>query len=278
MYAPLELTGLTKVFQTPTGPFIAVKDVNVPIHDGECVALLGHEGHGSSTVLAMVAGLVEATLGGVVIDGYEVVDAGPERALVPRSPGLLPWLTVRQNVELAAGGAPRWRAPGTPVPTAMGCLALAGVDDLASRLPAALPPGAAQRVSLARALALGPRFLLLDDAFAELDSLTRFELQDVLLRIRERSGVTVVMVTHDVDEALYLADRLVLMTDGPEATVGDVFTVPFGRPRARAAVLSHPDYHASRRHVIDFLEHHAHQSRPSALDDVLRRRGEKRRA
>jgi ABC-type nitrate/sulfonate/bicarbonate transport system ATPase subunit len=114
-----------------------------------------------------------------------------------------------------------------------------------------------------------PRFLLLDEPFSQLDSLTRFELQDILLRVWEESGKTVVMVTHDVDEALYLADRLILMTDGPEATVGDVLRVPFPRPRARAAVLAHPQYHACRRHVIDFLEHHAHQSRPSALDDLL---------
>jgi ABC-type nitrate/sulfonate/bicarbonate transport system ATPase subunit len=119
-----------------------------------------------------------------------------------------------------------------------------------------------------------PRFLLLDEPFSQLDSLTRFELQDILLRVWESSGKTVVMVTHDIDEALYLADRLLLMTDGPEATVGEVLEVPFGRPRVRASVLAHPQYHACRRRVIDFLEHHAHQSRPSALDDVLRRRAD----
>jgi nitrate/nitrite transport system ATP-binding protein len=119
-------------------------------------------------------------------------------------------------------------------------------------------------------LAVEPRFLLLDEPFSQLDSLTRFELQDILLQVWERSGKTVVMVTHDVDEALYLADRLILMTDGPEASVGEVLTVPFPRPRSRAAVLGHPRYHECRRRVIDFLEDHAHQSRPSALDDVLR--------
>jgi ABC-type nitrate/sulfonate/bicarbonate transport system ATPase subunit len=124
-------------------------------------------------------------------------------------------------------------------------------------------------VSLARALAMEPRFLLLDEPFSQLDSLTRFELQDLLLRIWEHSERTVVMVTHDVDEALYLADRLLLMTDGPEATVGDVLTVPFPRPRARTDVLGHPQYHACRCHVMEFLEHHAHQMRPSALDSVL---------
>ena len=128
-------------------------------------------------------------------------------------------------------------------------------------------------MSLARALSVEPRFLLLDEPFSQLDSLTRFELQDILLRVWEESDKTVLMVTHDVDEALYLADRLILMTDGPEATVGDSVTVPFPRPRGRASVLAHPEYHACRRRVIDFLEHNAHQSRSSALDDVIRRRG-----
>jgi ABC-type nitrate/sulfonate/bicarbonate transport system ATPase subunit len=126
-------------------------------------------------------------------------------------------------------------------------------------------------VALARALAVEPRFLLLDEPFSMLDSLTRFELQDTLLRVWEASDLTVVMVTHDVDEALYLADRLVLMTDGPEATVGETMRVPFPRPRRRRAVMAHPGYHAARRRVIDFLEHHAQQSRPSALDSVLRK-------
>lgn len=143
---------------------------------------------------------------------------------------------------------------------------------MADQLPSQLSLGTQQCVSLARALAAEPRFLLLDEPFSQLDSLTRFELQDILLRVWEETDKTVVMVTHDVDEALYLSDRLILMTDGPEAGVGDTLTVPFARPRARAAVLGHPDYHHCRRHVIDFLEHHAHQSRSSALDAVLRQK------
>ena len=149
-------------------------------------------------------------------------------------------------------------------------LDLVGVADAAAQRPAELSLGTQQCVSLARALSMEPRFLLLDEPFSQLDSLTRFELQDTLLRVWEQSGKAVVMVTHDVDEALYLADRLILMTDGPEATVGDVLPVPFPRPRVRAAVLGHPQYHACRRRIIEFLEYHAHQSRPSALDAVLR--------
>jgi len=269
MTYPLELTGLTKIFTTPTGPFVAVKDVNVEIPSGEFVAILGHSGCGKSTVLSILAGLDHASLGGVVIDGREITEPGPERAIVFQSPCLLPWLTAAENVQLAATQSAQRRTRPEAVEAARHYLEIVGIADVASQLPASLSLGTQQCIALARALASEPRFLLLDEPFSMLDSLTRFELQDILLRVWEESGKTVVMVTHDVDEALYLADRLILMTDGPEATVGDVLRVPFPRPRARAAVLAHPQYHACRRHVIDFLEHHAHQSRPSALDDLL---------
>ena len=269
MSVPLELTGLTKVFPTPSGPFVAVKDVNAIVQAGEFVAILGHSGCGKSTVLSILAGLDRATYGGVVIDGTQVDGPGAERAIVFQSPCLLPWLTARQNVELGAAQGSIKRSHRDIVATANHYLDLVGVADAADQLPPQISLGTQQCVSLARALAVEPRFLLLDEPFSQLDSLTRFDLQDILLRVWERSGKTVVMVTHDVDEALYLADRLILMTDGPEATVGEVLAVPFPRPRVRAAVLGHPRYHECRRQVIDFLEHHAHQSRPSALDEVL---------
>jgi nitrate/nitrite transport system ATP-binding protein len=271
MNAPLELTGLCKVFPTPAGPFVAVKDVNAQIASGEFVAILGHSGCGKSTVLSILAGLEQATFGGVVIDGRQVSGPGPERAIVFQSPCLLPWLTARQNVRIAASQGTTPRRSRAALAAADRYLEVVGVAEAASSLPSHLSLGTQQCVALARALSVEPRFLLLDEPFSMLDSLTRFELQDILLRVWEQSGKTVVMVTHDVDEALYLADRLILMTDGPEATVGDVLTVPFARPRRRAAVLAHPEYHAFRRHVIDFLEHHAHQSRPSVLDEVLGR-------
>jgi nitrate/nitrite transport system ATP-binding protein len=272
MSVPLQLTGLTKVFDTPSGAFVAVKDVNAHVSAGEFVAVLGHSGCGKSTVLSMIAGLERPTFGGVVIDGCEVIGPGAERAIVFQSPCLLPWLSARENVRLAAT-----QRPGINVKQQRAAadryLDLLGIADEADHAPAKLSLGTQQCVSLARALSLEPRFLLLDEPFSQLDSLTRFELQDILLRVWEESDKTVVMVTHDVDEALYLADRLILMTDGPEATVGDSFAVPFPRPRRRASVLAHPDYHRCRRRVIDFLEHNAHQSRSSALDDLIRRRG-----
>jgi nitrate ABC transporter ATP-binding subunit len=273
MTAPLELTGLTKVFPTPAGPFVAVKDVNAEIATGEFVAILGHSGCGKSTVLSILAGLNTASFGGVIIDGREVTAPGPERAIVFQAPCLLPWLTAEQNVQLAATQGTKRRTGAEAADAATRYLNLVGIADAASQMPGELSLGTQQCVSLARALAMEPRFLLLDEPFSQLDSLTRFELQDVLLEAWEQSGKTVVMVTHDVDEALYLADRLILMTDGPEATVGDIMRVPFPRPRSRAAVLAHPHYHGARRHIIDFLEHHAHQSKPSVLDDVIRRAG-----
>jgi nitrate ABC transporter ATP-binding subunit len=265
---PLELTGLTKVFETPSGPFVAVKDVNAQVMPGEFVCILGHSGCGKSTVLSIIAGLEPATLGGVVIDGREISGPGPERAVVFQAPCLLPWMTSRENVKLAMRRAKGMREARTPD----AYLALAGVVDAGDQLPATLSLGTQQCVSLARALSVEPRFLLLDEPFAQLDSLTRFELQDTLLRVWEGTKLVVVMVTHDVDEALYLADRLVLMTDGPEATVGEIMKVPFPRPRTRAGVLEHADYYAARQHVIDFLEFHAQQSRPSAIDGLLRER------
>jgi nitrate ABC transporter ATP-binding subunit len=272
MSAPLELTGLCKVFPTSGGPFVAVKDVNAKVGGQEFVAILGHSGCGKSTVLSIVAGLDRATFGGVVIDGKEVTEPGPERSIVFQAPCLLPWLTARQNVQVAAGQGTSPRRGREAIAAAMRYLELVGVDDVADEVPTQLSLGTQQCVALARALAMEPRFLLLDEPFSQLDSLTRFELQDILLRVWEASPKTVVMVTHDVDEALYLGDRLILMTDGPEATVGETLDVPFPRPRHRSSVLAHPEYHACRRRVLDFLDHHAHQMRPSALDGVLHTR------
>jgi nitrate/nitrite transport system ATP-binding protein len=261
---PLELTGLAKIFPSANGPVTAVTDVNAKVKTGEFVAILGHSGCGKSTVLSIIAGLERATYGGVVIDGTQVVGPGPERAIVFQAPCLLPWLTAKENVRLAAKQRPKQDKSATPSMSPEEYLDLVGIADAANQLPGELSLGTQQCVSLARALSLEPRFLLLDEPFSMLDSLTRFEMQDILLRVWERSGKTVVMVTHDVDEALYLADRLILMTDGPAATVGEIMTVPFARPRRRAAVLGDPQYHAARRQVIDFLDGHAKQSRRSA--------------
>ena len=255
MTRPLEITGLTKSFPTPDGSvFTAVRDFSVSIAPGEFVCLLGHSGCGKSTVLSILAGLQQATEGGFCIDGTEVDEPGLDRGVVFQSPSLLPWLTAEQNVRLAISQTAR-----DPRQAAR-YLEMTGVADSRDQLPGELSLGTQQRVSIARALALNPRILLFDEPFGMLDSLTRFELQDTLASIWEQDRKTVVMVTHDVDEALYLADRIVLMTDGPEAKVGEIINVTFPRPRDRAKILQSSEYAALHQRIIHFLEKHAKQS------------------
>ena len=257
---PLELTGLTKVFPTEAGPFVAVKNVNVRIQKSEFICIVGHSGCGKSTVLSIIAGLQRATEGGVVINGRQTLEPGADRAVVFQTPSLLPWLTARQNVELAVRQKFRTLKASARRAHALRYLALTSVADAADQLPADMSLGMQQCVSMARALALEPELLLLDEPFSMLDSLTRLDLQDTLLRAWEQDRKIVVMVTHDVDEALYLADRIVLMTDGPAAHVGDILALPFARPRERRDVLEHHDYRRLRQSIIDFLENHAKQS------------------
>jgi nitrate/nitrite transport system ATP-binding protein len=251
---PLEITGLTKVFHTPSGPFTAVKDVNIRIGNGEFVCILGHSGCGKSTVLSIVAGLEKATYGGVVIHGKEVDEPGNDRGLVFQAPCLLPWLTAGENVALAVAKAfPNYsrKQRRDRVEQYLDMLGIPGCYD---QKPAELSLGTQQCVSLARALSMEPEFLLLDEPFSMLDSLTRLDLQDTLLDAWEKDRRVVVMVTHDIDEALYLSDRLILMTDGPEAHVGEILHTPFARPRQRTDTLEHPRYYEYRTKVIDFLE------------------------
>jgi len=259
MITPLEVTGLTKIFSTPGGDYTAVENVSFITKPAEFLCILGHSGCGKSTVLSIMAGLQKRTYGGVCIDGKEVDEPGTDRGVVFQSPCLLPWLTASENVALAIGRAfPDFNRKKRDE-LAQKYLTLVGVADAAQQKPAELSLGTQQCVALARALSTEPRFLLLDEPFSTLDSLTRLDLQDILLDVWERSRKTVVMVTHDIDEALYLADRLVLMTDGPAAHVGEILEVPFPRPRRRADVLDHPEYYACRTRVIDFLENHATQ-------------------
>jgi nitrate/nitrite transport system ATP-binding protein len=257
---PLELTGLTKVFPTEAGPFVAVKNVNVRIHKSEFICIVGHSGCGKSTVLSIIAGLQRATEGGGVIKGRETIEPGADRAVVFQTPSLLPWLTALQNVDLAVRQKFTTLKASERRAHALRYLTLTSVADAADQVPSEMSLGMQQCVSLARALALEPELLLLDEPFSMLDSLTRLDLQDTLLRAWEQDRKIVVMVTHDVDEALYLADRIVLMTDGPAAHVGDIMSLPFARPRDRRDVLEHPEYRRLRQSIINFLENHAKQS------------------
>lgn len=253
-----ELSYLTKSFPGPTGPAVIVRDFNLRIRQGEFVTLIGHSGCGKSTVLSMLAGLCPATSGVIVLAGRELTGPGPDRGVVFQSPSLLPWLTAFENVMLGVDQVFFTAARSERARVAEYYLTVVGLGEAMHKRPSELSQGMRQRVGIARAFALAPKMLLLDEPFGMLDSLTRFELQQVLVNLWSRNAVTALMVTHDVDEALFLSDRIVMMTNGPEAGVGDILDVTFPRPRERSAVMEHPDYPRLREHLIDFLETRAH--------------------
>ena len=259
MSSYVELSNLTKIYETPKGPAIIVKDFNLRIKQGEFVCLIGHSGCGKSTVLSMLAGLNEITGGGIILAGKELVGAGPDRGVVFQSPCLLPWMTAFENVMLGVDQVFFTASKQERRQIAEYYLTVVGLGDAMQKKPAELSQGMRQRVGIARAFALSPKMLLLDEPFGSLDSLTRFELQQVLIELWRKDKKTALMVTHDVDEALFLSDRIVMMTNGPEAEVGDVLEVKFPRPRERKAVMEHPDYYKLREHLIEFLEVHAHR-------------------
>lgn len=255
----LEIFNLEKRFATPNGPAIIVKDFNLVLQEGEFVSIIGHSGCGKSTVLSIVAGLTHSTDGCVVLAGKEVVDAGPDRGVVFQAPCLLHFRTALENVTLGVEQVFPDRSREEQREIAAHTLGLVGLADSLDRMPRELSAGMRQRVGLARAFALSPKLLLLDEPFGMLDSLTRIELQSVLLDLWRTDRKTALMVTHDVDEALFLSDRVVMMTSGPEAHVGDILTVPFARPRHRAQVMEHPEYYALRERLIGFLEDEGHR-------------------
>jgi len=246
----VEIAALGKTYATPLGPAEIVRDFSLYVDEAEFVCLLGHSGCGKSTVLSILMGLNQPTTGGVVIGGREIDGPGTDRGVVFQSATLLPWMSVRSNVRLALDQVRR--APGAG--DAEAYLEAVGLDGLGDRLPRELSAGMQQRVGIARAFSLEPRLLLLDEPFSLLDALTRMDCQDLLMALWERTRRTVIMVTHDVDEALLLADRIVLMTSGPAATIGQILSVEFPRPRAREEILSRPDYFWLRDQILGFLE------------------------
>lgn len=257
MPAFLELSLLGKTYPTPSGPAEIVRDFTLNVAEGEFVCIVGHSGCGKSTVLSIVMGLIPATVGGVVIGGREVDGPGTDRGVVFQSATLLPWMSVRDNVRLALDQVRRGARPAAADPY----LEAVGLRGQGERYPRELSAGMQQRVGIARAFALEPRLLLLDEPFSLLDALTRMELQDELMELWEAQRKTVVMVTHDVDEALLLADRIVMMTSGPAATIGRILEVPFPRPRRREQILAGADYFWLRDSILSFLEERA--GRPS---------------
>lgn len=250
----VEIYRLGKTYSTPRGEAVIVEDFHLNIRQGEFVSLIGHSGCGKSTVLGMIAGLTAITSGGVVVANREIDGPGPDRGVVFQSPSLFPWMTAFQNVMLGVEQVFPHAKSYERDAVAEYHLGLVGLGDSLHVRARDLSQGMQQRVGIARAFALSPKMLLLDEPFGMLDSLTRMELQEVLLGLLAKDQKTTLMVTHDVDEALFMSDRVVMMTTGPRARIGEILEVPFERPRERASVLEHPEYYALRERLIGFLE------------------------
>lgn len=249
----LEYFNLTKVYPTPKGPLTVVDGFNLNIKKGEFISIIGHSGCGKSTVLSMTAGLTSVSDGGIVLDKKEINAAGPDRAVVFQAPSLFPWLSAKENVALGVERVYPHGSKAERNDIVEYYLSKVGLDNAFNKKAAELSNGMKQRVGIARAFALSPKLLLLDEPFGMLDSLTRWELQEVLMEVWTRTKVTAIMVTHDVDEAILLADRVVMMTNGPNAKVGKVMNVDLPRPRTRKALVAHPDYYKYREELLTFL-------------------------
>ncbi|MCI5085970.1 MAG: ABC transporter ATP-binding protein [Rhodovulum sp.] len=258
----LDFSQLHKIYPTPKGPLTVVEDFDLKINRGEFISLIGHSGCGKSTVLTMAAGLNGISKGAIKLDGRHVEGADPERAVVFQSPNLFPWLTARENCAIGVDKVYPKASQAERQDVVEYYLERVGLADAMDRSTADMSNGMRQRVGIARAFALSPKLLLLDEPFGMLDSLTRWELQEVLMEVWDRTKVTAICVTHDVDEAILLADRVVMMTNGPQATIGKITDVKLPRPRTRKALLEHPDYYSYRQEVLDFLEEYEHGAKP----------------
>jgi nitrate/nitrite transport system ATP-binding protein len=265
----LNIDHVSMVFDTPNGPFTALDNVNLVIGKGEYVSLIGHSGCGKSTVLNVVAGLLQATTGGVVLDGTEVDAPGPERAVVFQHHSLLPWLSAYENVELAVKQVFRGKKSRLEMREWIEHnLRLVHMEHAMDKLPGEISGGMKQRVGIARALAMQPKVLLMDEPFGALDALTRAHMQDSLMEIHAELGNTVIMITHDVDEAVLLSDRIVMMTNGPAATIGEILDIRLPRPRDRVALADSAEYNHYRAAVLKFL--YERQRRPDTQDSGSR--------
>ena len=260
----VEFFKVTKVYPTPKGPLTVVDDFNLDLRKGEFISLIGHSGCGKSTVLSMAAGLNPISGGGIVLDGKEIDTAGPDRGVVFQAPSLFPWLTAYENVSLGVDRVYPHTSKRERKAIVEYYLSRVGLGDAMSKRASDLSNGMQQRVGIARAFALSPKLLLLDEPFGMLDSLTRWELQEVLMDVWKRTQVTAICVTHDVDEAILVADRVIMMTNGPNARVGKVMEVDLPRPRSRKALLEHPDYYKYREQLLTFLEEYETHDKSAA--------------
>jgi nitrate/nitrite transport system ATP-binding protein len=257
----LSIEAVTKTFETRTGDFAALATIDLAIRKGEFVTLIGHSGCGKTTLLNLVAGLTAPSSGTILLAGRHVAGPGPDRGVVFQNHSLLPWLTCFENVHLGVERVFNEKREKLRQRTAA-ALDLVGLSHAEHKYPHEISGGMKQRVGIARALAIEPKVLLLDEPFGALDALTRATLQDELMRIVAQTGATVLMVTHDVDEAVLLSDRVVMMTNGPAARIGEVLEVDLGRPRARLALAHDPRFMDLRAAVLEFLyEKQAHKPR-----------------
>jgi len=251
----LEIDHVSRVFKTKNAPpYVAVKDVYFEMKEGEFVSIIGHSGCGKSTVLNILSGLDKASAGGIVLQGREISEPGPDRMLVFQNHSLLPWLTVRQNIGLAVNRVFKALPKDERRRIIQENIDLVGLGHAADKYPKEISGGMKQRVGIARALAIKPKILLLDEPFGALDALTRGRLQEKLMQICDESKISAVMITHDVDEALLLSDRVIMMTNGPEAKIGEILTVDLPRPRKRLESVNHPNYYRLRGEVVNFLD------------------------
>lgn len=251
----LNMVDLTKVYPTPKGDYVVLENLQLQVMKEEFVSIIGHSGCGKTTLLTMIAGLNDISGGQILLNEFPISGPGPDRGVIFQSPSLLPWMTTLENVMLGVKQVFPQASKKQLLDICKYYLDKVGLGNALSKKATELSQGMQQRVGIARAFALKPKILLLDEPFGMLDSLTRAELQDVLLEVWDKEKITAIQITHDVDEAIFLADRIVMMTSGPRAQIGDILEIEFERPRVRKDILNHPDYYGYRKHLIDFLEH-----------------------
>lgn len=249
----LVMDGVSKIYPTPRGPYIVLEDVNLTVYEGEFVCVIGHSGCGKSTLLNMVAGFNKPTSGEICLRSKPIVRPGPDRMVVFQNYSLLPWMTAFENVYLAVKQVYKEKSKEEKTKIAKESLELVGLTEAMHKKPKELSGGMRQRVSIARALSIRPEVLILDEPFGALDVMTREELQEELLAIWRKNRVTALMITHEIDEALFLADRIVMMSNGPAAHIAEIIDVPFARPRDRKVIADDPRYYSLRNYILEFL-------------------------
>lgn len=249
----LVIENVGKVYDTATGPFTVLENIDLTVYEGEFVCVIGHSGCGKTTLLDMVSGFRKPSSGEIRLQGKRISRPGPDRMVVFQNYALLPWKTAFENIYLGVKAVYPEKSKKEKIEIVRQHLAMVGLEEAADKKPKALSGGMKQRVSIARALAICPQVLILDEPFGALDAITKEELQEELLKIWQQHQVTVMMITHDIDEALFLSDRIVMMTNGPAAQIGEILTVPFPRPRNRTQVMEDPEYYHLRNHALDFL-------------------------